>query len=260
MPIGMCNVGERGAVGVGTAAAGGRPTAARFRVRRRCAPWFAQFLGRARNWTDGWLDFLRGRVMSTNARRRLMKDVKRMRTEEHEGIMLSEDPVDNNIMKWHAVIVGPDDTLWEDLVATLLLEFTEEYPDKPPKISFLTKMVRSPRSLLQPPPTQMHDHCVPAPSSHSKSHPVDRTVPSECLCRRLHMPRHLAKPMVAHVRNSRHPVLHPVPALRPKSRVACQPGSREALRKGQERIRAEGQALRGSFMERWAAAYSARRS
>ena len=64
-----------------------------------------------------------------------------MRTEEHEGIMLSEDPVDNNIMKWHAIIVGPDDTLWEDLVATLLLEFTEEYPDKPPKISFLTKMV-----------------------------------------------------------------------------------------------------------------------
>ena len=80
-------------------------------------------------------------TMSTNARRRLMKDVKRMRTEEHEGIMLSEDPVNNNIMTWHAVIVGPDDTLWEDLVATLLLEFTEEYPDKPPKISFLTKMV-----------------------------------------------------------------------------------------------------------------------
>ena len=69
-----------------------------------------------------------------------MKDVKRMRTEDHEGIMLSEDPVDNNIMKWHAVIFGPDDTLWEDFVGTLLLEFTEEYPDKPPKISFITKV------------------------------------------------------------------------------------------------------------------------
>ena len=63
-----------------------------------------------------------------------------MRNEAPEGIMLSDDPVDNNIMKWHAVIFGPDDTLWDDLVATLQLEFTEEYPDKPPNVKFLTKM------------------------------------------------------------------------------------------------------------------------
>lgn len=38
-------------------------------------------------------------------------------------------------MRWEAVIFGPDDTEWEGGVFNLLMEFTEEYPLKPPKVS-----------------------------------------------------------------------------------------------------------------------------
>ena len=39
-----------------------------------------------------------------------------------------------------AIIFGPDDTEWESGVFKLLLEFTEEFPNKAPKVRFLTKM------------------------------------------------------------------------------------------------------------------------
>ena len=48
--------------------------------------------------------------------------------------------MDNNIMLWHAVIFGPDDTPWEGGTFRLLIEFTEDYPNKPPTVSFVTKM------------------------------------------------------------------------------------------------------------------------
>jgi ubiquitin-conjugating enzyme E2 A len=35
-------------------------------------------------------------------------------------------------MAWQAVIFGPDDTPWEGGTFKLLLEFTEDYPNKPP--------------------------------------------------------------------------------------------------------------------------------
>merc|ERR1719320_287124 len=43
-------------------------------------------------------------------------------------------------MKWHAVIFGPDDTPWEDGTFKLSLAFTEDYPNKAPKVKFITKM------------------------------------------------------------------------------------------------------------------------
>lgn len=42
--------------------------------------------------------------MSTPARRRLMRDFKRMQTDPPEGV--NGAPCDNDIMKWHAVIFG----------------------------------------------------------------------------------------------------------------------------------------------------------
>lgn len=35
-------------------------------------------------------------------------------------------------MAWQGVILGPDDTAWEGGTFKLLLEFTEDYPNKPP--------------------------------------------------------------------------------------------------------------------------------
>jgi len=77
-------------------------------------------------------------AMSTAARRRLMRDFKRMQSDPPEGV--NGAPLDNDIMKWQAVIFGPDDTAWEDGTFKLHLEFTEEYPNKAPVVKFLTKM------------------------------------------------------------------------------------------------------------------------
>jgi len=78
------------------------------------------------------------RAMSTAARRRLMRDFKRMQTDPPEGV--NGAPLDNDIMKWQAVIFGPEETAWEDGTFKLHLEFTEEYPNKAPVVKFLTKM------------------------------------------------------------------------------------------------------------------------
>ena len=66
-----------------------------------------------------------------------MKDVKRMKTDPPDNTILDEEPLNNNVMTWHACLFGPDETLWEDLVAKLHFEFTEEYPNKPPVVKFV---------------------------------------------------------------------------------------------------------------------------
>lgn len=45
-----------------------------------------------------------------------------------------------NMQTWQAVIFGPDDTPWEGGVFKLLVEFHEEYPNKPPLVKFITQM------------------------------------------------------------------------------------------------------------------------
>ena len=77
-------------------------------------------------------------AMSTPARRRLMRDFKRMQTDPPEGVNAA--PMDSDIMKWNAVIFGPEDTAWEDGTFKLTVEFTEEYPNKAPVVKFVTTM------------------------------------------------------------------------------------------------------------------------
>ncbi|KAK9692667.1 Ubiquitin-conjugating enzyme [Popillia japonica] len=57
--------------------------------------------------------------MSTPARRRLMRDFKRLQEDPPTGV--SGAPTDNNIMIWNAVIF-------------------EEYPNKPPTVRFVSHM------------------------------------------------------------------------------------------------------------------------
>ncbi|KAF0991157.1 hypothetical protein HZS_7373, partial [Henneguya salminicola] len=58
--------------------------------------------------------------MSTPARRRLLRDLKKIREDPNPGV--SAAPTEDNILLWNAVIFG------------------EEYPNRAPKVKFLTKM------------------------------------------------------------------------------------------------------------------------
>jgi len=76
--------------------------------------------------------------MSTPARRRLMRDFKKLQEDPPEGI--SGAPSDNNLMFWNAVIFGPPDTPFEDGTFKLTIQFTEEYPNKAPSVKFTSEM------------------------------------------------------------------------------------------------------------------------
>ena len=77
--------------------------------------------------------------MNSNAERRLLKDLKKLESEDsNTGITATPD--ENSLFRWKAVIFGPDETEWEGGVFHLILEFSDDYPNKPPKVKFLTKM------------------------------------------------------------------------------------------------------------------------
>eukprot|EP00727_Mastigamoeba_balamuthi_P006570 m51a1_g2533 putative ubiquitin-conjugating enzyme e2 2-like (156) ;mRNA; f:248777-249966 len=76
--------------------------------------------------------------MSTPARRRLMRDFRRLQTDPPSGI--SGAPEENNILAWHCVIFGPDDTPWEGGTFKLMMQFSEEYPNKAPQVKFVSKI------------------------------------------------------------------------------------------------------------------------
>ncbi len=72
------------------------------------------------------------------SKKRLLHDFKKMQKDQPSGVCAT--PNEDNIMSWQAVIFGPDDTPWEGGVFKLTLEFTEDYPNKPPKVAFTTKI------------------------------------------------------------------------------------------------------------------------
>lgn len=69
---------------------------------------------------------------------------------------VSASPLPDNVMKWYvlppkqspipiltyrnAVIIGPSDTPYEDGTFRLVLQFDEQYPNKPPSVKFLSPM------------------------------------------------------------------------------------------------------------------------
>ena len=73
-----------------------------------------------------------------SAKRRLMRDFKRLQEDPPAGV--SGAPTENNILQWNAVIFGPSETVFEDGTFKLVLQFTEEYPNKPPQVKFQSKM------------------------------------------------------------------------------------------------------------------------
>jgi ubiquitin-conjugating enzyme E2 A len=70
--------------------------------------------------------------------RRLLRDLQKLKNEKDDGFEAA--PCEDNILLWRAVIYGPEDTLWEGGTFRLHIECTEEYPTKPPLVTFKTPM------------------------------------------------------------------------------------------------------------------------
>ena len=53
----------------------------------------------------------------------------------------SAGPINNNDMtKWDGTIIGPEDTPYMNGIFNISIEFTSEYPFKPPRVFFKTKI------------------------------------------------------------------------------------------------------------------------
>ena len=74
----------------------------------------------------------------SNACRRLQMDLQKMTKSDNDQLQAA--PADDDIMKWEAIIFGPPDTIWEGGIFQLTIDFSEEYPNKPPLVKFVTKM------------------------------------------------------------------------------------------------------------------------
>lgn len=73
---------------------------------------------------------------TTDSRKRLMRDLKRVQSDSPEGIVAF--PLNDDLFHWGATIAGPEDTPWEGGLFRLALDFTHEYPMLPPNVRFVT--------------------------------------------------------------------------------------------------------------------------
>lgn len=73
------------------------------------------------------------------ALKRLKRELEEINKDEI--LYCTASPIDNDdLLQWKATIIGPPDTPYHDAVFHLLLIFPLDYPFKPPKVSFITKI------------------------------------------------------------------------------------------------------------------------
>ena len=73
------------------------------------------------------------------ALKRIQKELTEFNKEEPEGF--TAGPVDDSDMfKWEASLVGPENSPYEGGTFQLSMEFPKDFPFKPPKVDFTTKV------------------------------------------------------------------------------------------------------------------------
>jgi ubiquitin-conjugating enzyme E2 S len=78
------------------------------------------------------------KVLRPEVSRRLMSEIKKMQKAELGGIAVRANG--DNLMEWHATIHGPENTPFEGGEFEVKLEIGDEFPQKPPKGYFLTRI------------------------------------------------------------------------------------------------------------------------
>jgi len=77
-----------------------------------------------------------------SAIRRIQKELKDVseETKDHANQIFSIAPIDNNLFKWGGYMFGPIGSPYEGGVFQVSIEFPPNYPFKPPKVYFETKI------------------------------------------------------------------------------------------------------------------------
>ena len=71
--------------------------------------------------------------------KRLKKELEEIRNDPPSNC--SAGPINDDIYNWEATIIGPSDSPYSGGIFKLKLQFCDDFPFKPPKVKFITKIL-----------------------------------------------------------------------------------------------------------------------